>query len=181
MSVRTFLDHLVWKYIKKNPHLYGLYNRAFYSDAEQTIEAIGVRLQIVPRKEPPYLKFARRTRGNHVFSNESPKILAFEANPDTFARLSRTCAGYDRIECHNVALSDRPGEIEMSEGGSSLVFGVAGGWNRGGRTHRLPAMPLDHYLSDATDIVLKIDVEGHEWRCCRGRSRRSRAVGSGPS
>jgi len=76
MSVRTFLDHLLWKYIKKNPHFYGLYNRTLYSDAEQTIEAIGIRLHIVPRKEPPYLKFAHRTRGNHVFSSELPKILA---------------------------------------------------------------------------------------------------------
>jgi len=56
----------------------------------------------------------------------------------------------------------------MSEGGSSLVFGVAGGWNKGGRTHRLPAMPLDHYLRDAPDIVLKIDVEGHEWPMLQG-------------
>lgn len=95
-------------------------------------------------------------------------ILAFEANSETFERLCRSCQGFGNVQCINVALSDREDELEMTEGGSSLVFGVAGGWNKGGLSRRVRAMPLDAYLQGQRDILMKIDVEGHEWPVISG-------------
>jgi FkbM family methyltransferase len=108
-------------------------------------------------------------------------VLSFEANPDTFARLQKGCRAYPNIACVNVALSDRDGELEMREGGSSLIFGVAGGWNKGGRRRLVRCARLDPYLEGHDDIVLKIDVEGHEWPVMLGaqkalREARVRAV-----
>jgi FkbM family methyltransferase len=97
------------------------------------------------------------------------KVLAFEPHPDTFARLTRTMAPYTGVECYNLALSDRRCELQMSEGAGSQTFGVA-------RSHfqiehearAVEARPLDEFLGDRQRILIKVDVEGHEYEVLRG-------------
>ena len=106
-----------------------------------------------------------RLRGVH----RGLRILAFEANPDTFARLQRTLAGVAGASAHNVALSDRTRTLEMAEGAVSGVFGVEGGdFKIAGTARAVAARPLDEFLTGERDIVMKIDVEGHELEVLQG-------------
>src|SRR5258708_39102353 len=60
----------------------------------------------------------------------------------------------------------------MAEGASSLTFGVPGSrFNKGGRTVKVDAVPLDKYLADHDDIIMKIDVEQHEYEVLIGATR----------
>jgi FkbM family methyltransferase len=100
------------------------------------------------------------------------RVLAFEANPDTFSRLSETLRPYPVARCFSVALSDKERVIEMAEGASSLTFGVPGSrFNNGGRTVKINAAALDTYLADQGDSIMKIDVEQHEYEVLIGATR----------
>jgi FkbM family methyltransferase len=100
------------------------------------------------------------------------EVLAFEANPDTFTRLSETLRPHKVARCFRIALSDKEGVLDMAEGASSLTFGVPGSrFNKGGRTVKVEAGPLDKYLAGHRDIVMKIDVEEHEYEVLIGATR----------
>lgn len=96
-------------------------------------------------------------------------VLAFEPNPDTFIRLSATLRHHDCVTAHNTALSNKAETLSMVPGAVSGVFGVY-------KSHfqipteavSIPAVPLDGYLVGHSDIVIKIDVEGHELEVLEG-------------
>ncbi len=96
------------------------------------------------------------------------KVLAFEAHPDTFARLARGAARYPAVSCHNVALSTGTGFIEMSEGAGSGTFGVDTSFTIGGTARRVATRALDDFIAGIADMVVKIDVEGHEYEVLQG-------------
>jgi FkbM family methyltransferase len=95
------------------------------------------------------------------------RLYAIEPNPDTFARLSITLAGV-RAELLNVALSDHSGFLSFSEGVTSGVFTAQDSGSRQSRLHQIPCRRLDQIGIVGAELVLKIDVEGHEWEVLAG-------------
>ena len=102
-------------------------------------------------------------------------VLAFEPNPNTFARLRRTVGDSPSVDLQPVALSDVEGEATMSEGvvsGVSTIdtdtHGLGGAY--GGR-FVVPVHRLDRYLAGRRNLIIKIDVEDHELKVLRGAER----------
>ncbi|HVZ95246.1 MAG TPA: FkbM family methyltransferase [Chitinophagaceae bacterium] len=98
-------------------------------------------------------------------------IYAFEANPDTFKRLSKTIAG-SSIQAFNYALSDEEKELEFVQGAVSHVFAEKTHANayhlKNAKTVTVRAKRLDQFEIAGNSIVLKIDVEGHEYPVLEG-------------
>lgn len=96
------------------------------------------------------------------------KILAVEADPKTFVKLSAYAASESRaaVVPINAALFDRDGEMEYISSGSR-------GSGKNGQNHRasektVPCRTIDT-LADGMDIdLIKLDVEGAEERALRG-------------
>jgi len=100
-------------------------------------------------------------------------ICAFEAHPQTFKRLEQSCRKRG-IACHNVALSDREGELDFYEGAVSHVFTTvdnASAYSIRDRVITVPCRRLDSYAFDSNSLVVKIDVEGQEMAVLRGFSK----------
>ncbi|MGE3776052.1 MAG: FkbM family methyltransferase [Pirellulaceae bacterium] len=100
------------------------------------------------------------------------KIVAIEAHPDTFSRLSSR--KLDRVTYLNVAISDKAGDVDFVDGAVSHVFTSLDKMNSysiPGRTYTVPGMRLDDLDMDSESIVLKIDVEGQESRVLDGASK----------
>lgn len=99
------------------------------------------------------------------------KIYAFEANPDTFRRLTKTVENKN-IEIFNVALSDDDKELDFVEGVVSHVFAEKGNANlyhlKNSKTVKVQARRLDGFDIAGDSIILKIDVEGHEYEVLEG-------------
>jgi FkbM family methyltransferase len=97
--------------------------------------------------------------------NVSPdtNYVAIEPNPETVERLRHSLG--KSVQVLNIALSDRSGELGFTSGVTSGVFRVS--TNEFAeikvRCERLDALPLPR-----TDLVVKIDVEGHELPVLRG-------------
>jgi FkbM family methyltransferase len=99
-------------------------------------------------------------------------FYAFEANPDTFARLCKSAAGLG-IATHQVALAGQPGELTFIEGAVSHVFTTsshANAYHFAGSRHRVsvPCKRLDQFSFRGDSIILKIDVEGQEKDVLKG-------------
>lgn len=108
------------------------------------------------------------------------RLYAFEPNPDTFARLARTLEGF-RAELFNIALSDRSGSLNFSEGVTSGVYTARDPMPGGASHRRVACRRLDEVGIVGADLLLKIDVEGHEWEVLAGaeglfRQRRIAAI-----
>jgi FkbM family methyltransferase len=96
------------------------------------------------------------------------KFVAIEANPGTAARLRQSVA-HTEVSVLNIGASDRATELGFQTGVTSGVFKVATSGSGNGLTNvqcdRLDALDLP-----AGDLVLKIDVEDHEWPVIEGAS-----------
>jgi FkbM family methyltransferase len=99
------------------------------------------------------------------------EIYAFEANPDTFSRLSKTVEDKN-IEIFNVALSNNNKELDFVEGVVSHVFAEKTNINsyhlKNRKTVKVEAKRLDSFNIEGDSIMLKIDVEGHEYEVLEG-------------
>ena len=102
------------------------------------------------------------------FRNVFPqtKFIGIEPNPTTAARLRKTvaCNGATVL---NVGASDRPTHLSFSSGVTSGVFKVADSTAARG-TVSIRCEPLDSLPLGEGDLVLKIDVEEHEWPVLQG-------------
>ena len=99
------------------------------------------------------------------------KVVAFEANPDTYKRLSVNAQRYG-FEAKNVALGAAPGEVEFVLG---AVSGIAATADKAtvahipGRGFKTELKRLDSFDFEG-DLFLKIDVEGQELEVLKGAS-----------
>ena len=91
-------------------------------------------------------------------------FYAFEANPDTRARL-RASAEPLGVVVHPVALSDHNGELKFVSGAVSNIFTTVENASEYNVLHSVQSVPcrrLDEFEISGDSIVLKIDVEGQE-------------------
>jgi FkbM family methyltransferase len=91
-------------------------------------------------------------------------FYAFEANPDTCARL-RAAVEPLGVIAHPIALSDHNGHLEFVAGAVSNIFTTvnnASAYHVRGNVQTVPCRRLDEFDIIGDSIVLKIDVEGQE-------------------
>jgi FkbM family methyltransferase len=98
------------------------------------------------------------------------KIYAFEPNPDTAARLR---ANVERLgaKIFDVALSDRNGTLEFVDGAVSSVFSTAenaSSYSISSERTACECRRLEDLPIEGHSLVMKIDVEGHEWEVLQG-------------
>lgn len=100
------------------------------------------------------------------------KVVAFEANPETFQRLSANARQHG-VDAHCLAVSERAETLEFLTGAVSHVFAAANHRNayHNGGTVKVEAQPLDDLIKGDQTLVLKIDVEGHEPEVLRGAAK----------
>ncbi len=93
------------------------------------------------------------------------RVLAIEANPDTFARLEANAQTHG-FAARCAAVSDQRAVLEFTDGAVSHAFSVSEhktDYHDHSTTANVEAFPLDELLLEHTaPIVMKIDVEGHE-------------------
>jgi FkbM family methyltransferase len=109
-------------------------------------------------------------RLTHIFP--ALRLVAIEAHPDTFARLSSKVI--ERVTYLNFAMSDKAGKMEFVDGAVSHVFTALekkNSYNIAGETIMVDAKPIDELDLGSDSIVLKIDVEGQESSVLRGAKR----------
>jgi FkbM family methyltransferase len=105
---------------------------------------------------------AALSRLRHIFPET--KCIAIEPHPETAARL-RKSIGNDAMICE-MGVSDRAGELSFSSGVTSGVFKVVDSAAENAmkiHCERLDSLPLN-----GSDLVVKIDVEEHEWPVLQG-------------
>jgi|GEM_PF-516396 len=109
-------------------------------------------------------------------------IYAFEPNPDTFQRLLKTLeysndntqyTNSEIAKCFNMGISNVNTTIEFVSGAGSSEFGVSNksGWQIENEKTLVQCIRLDSFddlVMSKRDIVLKVDVEGHEWEVLDG-------------
>jgi len=107
------------------------------------------------------------------------RITAFEANPDTFALLTRNVCGngFTDVELVNAAVAEQAGTVEfyVARDPSFWHWGdaaVKNMWfsNEVFRTIRVRSVALAAYLTERIDY-LKMDIEGLETRVLRAVTR----------
>jgi FkbM family methyltransferase len=90
----------------------------------------------------------------------STKFVAIEANPATARRLRHSLAATD-VTVMNIGASNTGTALAFERGVTSGVFKVAAAGATSGVTH-IPCDRLDAIELPTGDLVVKIDVEGHE-------------------
>jgi FkbM family methyltransferase len=97
------------------------------------------------------------------------RVYAYEANPDTYARLVREAPRH--VRARQIAISDRAGSLDFVEGAVSHVFTVSGKASRYSIEERVvcvPAHRLDECDIKGDSLVIKVDVEGQEMEVLKG-------------
>jgi FkbM family methyltransferase len=99
-------------------------------------------------------------------------MYAFEPNPDTYLRLVETVKPIG-VETYNCALSDHEGILDFVSGTVSHIFATLDNesdYTLRGAPVEVACKRLDSLPIKGNRIILKIDVEGHEWPVLRGAS-----------
>lgn len=110
------------------------------------------------------------------FSNQV-SVLAIEAHPENVERLRSWVARnrlQDRVEVISTGVSDREGIAQLRLNGSSMGHGLEGhAGNVGAPEIAINVTTLDYVMALRTSlqwrrVILKIDVEGHEYEVLAG-------------
>jgi FkbM family methyltransferase len=100
------------------------------------------------------------------------EIHAFEADPDTYQRLNHNVktAG---ATAHHQAVSHQAGQLTFVRGAVSHVTTTVENKNHYSlnETFEVPSTRLDAVEVSGQQILLKIDVEGHEWQALQGAEK----------
>jgi FkbM family methyltransferase len=108
-------------------------------------------------------------RFQHLYTGFA--IYAFEANPDTFQRLLKTIE-HTNVQAYNVALSNDEKELEFVQGVVSHVFAektyIRPYHLKQQTVVKVQAKRLGQFDIKGDSIILKIDVEGHEYEVLEG-------------
>lgn len=100
------------------------------------------------------------------------KFYAFEANPETGEKLKRTLL--DKNTTVEIwGLSDSEKTIPFAKGAVSGVFGALTNASYNQNSNwivNISTRRLDSFTLDGQSMILKIDVEGHEWEVLQGAS-----------
>lgn len=111
------------------------------------------------------------TLARRCFLATDVRFYAFEANPDTFVRLSESTRDLP-VDARQVAISADAGTIEFLSGAVSHVFADASNRNdyhfKDQAPVAVPAQRLDQTGIEGDSLVVKIDVEGQEFRVLKG-------------
>jgi FkbM family methyltransferase len=111
------------------------------------------------------------------------KTYAFEPNPTTVARLRANVESLG-VTVFAVALSDRNGTLDFVEGAVSNVFSTvdnASSYSITSRQEVCECRRLEDLSIQGDSLVMKVDVEGHEWEMLQGsislfQAKRVRAI-----
>jgi FkbM family methyltransferase len=98
------------------------------------------------------------------------KVYAFEPNPDTAARLRANAERLD-VEIFDIALSDRNGTLEFVDSAASNAFSTvenASSYSISSERKVCECWRLKDLPIQGDSLVMKIDVEGHEWEVLQG-------------
>lgn len=98
-------------------------------------------------------------------------VHCFEPVPETFDQLRRNTANLHGVHLHDIALSDRAGESQMTLADASGRNRIDAAGN--GQQVSVRVETIDNFCSNQNlpaIHVLKIDVEGHELSVLRGAS-----------
>jgi FkbM family methyltransferase len=102
------------------------------------------------------------------------EIYAFEASPDTYTRLQKTAVG-TKINIYGIAVSNANKVLEFVHGAVSHVFAVKEKANsyhyKNSSITKVEAKRLDSFEFKGRDIIIKIDVEGHELEVLEGAEK----------
>jgi FkbM family methyltransferase len=99
------------------------------------------------------------------------RVYAFEANPDTFSRLSYQPE--HTFTAQALAISDLEGSLQFVGGAVSHVFTTLDKQNAysiPNALHTIACKRLDQLAIEGNSLIIKIDVEGQELRVLRGAS-----------
>ncbi len=113
----------------------------------------------------------------------SLNVYAFEPNPSTVALLRANLEPLG-AKVFPVALSDRNGTLEFVEGAVSNVFSTienASSYSIQSQRRTCECRRLEDLPIEGNSLVIKVDVEGHEWEVLQGslslfQAKRIRAI-----
>ena len=114
-------------------------------------------------------------------------VVAIEPNPETVLRLKKTLSEFNNCVIHSCACSNDNGVVALRYGFDSQTAYIDSSLNaRKAHTNQdvevVESRTLDSLLGDATNqIIMKVDVEGHEKETLEGagellRARRVNAI-----
>ncbi|GLQ90825.1 hypothetical protein GCM10007898_44010 [Dyella flagellata] len=110
--------------------------------------------------------------GNHslYFSDHFKRVVSFEPHPRIFKVLSLNAELASNVICHNVGLSDQDGTAILS--GPAVNFGRSTiSESRDSRSVDIKLVKLDDFCEFENVKLLKIDVEGHEYKALSGAKK----------
>lgn len=91
--------------------------------------------------------------------NPESQVIAFEPNPISYRALLPYIADDSRIQLHNIAISDKEGELQFFLGGGQSHSRVL---SEKLADVSVPCETINKYIEGKDIEIVKIDTEGHE-------------------
>ncbi|GLQ94395.1 FkbM family methyltransferase [Dyella acidisoli] len=150
-------------FIAHNINLNGVYEKDDLDTFFEWSESYGIDF-----KEATVLDVGANI-GNHslYFSDYFKRVVSFEPHPRIFKVLSLNADLVTNMSCHNVGLSDQDGSAILS--GPATNFGRSTiSESRDSKSVDIKLVKLDEFCEFENIKLLKIDVEGHEYKALLG-------------
>jgi FkbM family methyltransferase len=121
---------------------------------------------------------------SHVNSSSASKIISVEADPETYRKLTLSCAPYSNIICENYAVCDNSGQdITFYKCTSADTISTLNRDWLASPTSRFNKYPFIEIKCKTITIdslidkygmpsLIKVDVEGGEFQCIRSLTRK---------
>jgi len=109
---------------------------------------------------------------------QNASIIAIEADPDRYKELNKNCAKWEKessntITAINTILGEYKGLTTFYKTGTNISGGLfpVGERSDAYRPIKVPQTILDEYYEARKQILVKIDVEGAEYRVMQGATK----------